>query len=244
MASPQLEDGHTRLANELLDRLVQLHLSPNQWQILFFVIRKTYGYRKKVDYITNTQIAQSTGIHKAHVSRAMSNLVGRQILTKEGRLIGLQKDYENWLKLPEQVTKVTQTGNNSDTEKLPIPQQKLPDTQPKLPKMVKKVTSPLVTQKKKETIQKKLYKRNYGEFKNVLLTDEEYQWLKDKLQDRTNEYIERLSGYLESTGKDKYKSHYATILNWYRRDKEQSGKAKGRGLPKRDDYTEIEYDDD
>jgi len=80
-------------------------------------------------------------------------------------------------------------------------------------------------------VNKESNQRKYGEFQNVLLTNEEHQWLKDKLQDKTDEYIERLSGYLESTGKDKYKSHYATILNWQRRDKE-SGKAKGRGLPK------------
>ena len=101
-----------------------------------------------------------TGIHKAHVSRAMSNLVSRKILTREGKMVGLQKDYEAWLELPELVTKVTQTGNNLTPEKLPVSQQKLPERQPKLPKMVKKVTSPRVTQKKKETIQKKLYKRN------------------------------------------------------------------------------------
>ena len=196
MANPQLEDGHTRIANELLDKLVQLHLSPNQWQILFFVIRKTYGYRKKVDYITNTQIVHGTGIHKAHVSRAMSNLVGRKILTRNGKLIGLQKDYEGWQELPELVTKVT---------------------------------SSLVTQKKKETIQKKLYKRNYGEFQNVLLTNEEYQKLKDQFGNAANGLIEKLSIYIASRGK-RYQSHYATILNWQRRDKD--GKAKNRGLPK------------
>lgn len=240
MANPQLEDGHTRIANELLDKLIRLHLSPNQWQILFFVIRKTYGYRKKVDYISNTQIVHGTGIHKAHVSRAMSNLVGRKVLIREGKLVGLQKDYESWLELPELVTKVTQTGNNSPPKKLPVLQQKLP-------KRTSKVTSALVTQKKKENIQKKekkIYKRKYGEFQNVLLTDEEYQWLKEKLQDKTDEYIERLSAYLESTGKDKYKSHYATILNWYRRDKEKGEKSKSRRLPNKEEYEPTpEYND-
>ena len=56
----------------------------------------------------------------------------------------------------------------------------------------------------------------YGEFRNVCLTAEEYQ----KLSTRLNGFekrIEDLSTYIESTGK-KYKSHYATILAWARKD--------------------------
>ena len=62
----------------------------------------------------------------------------------------------------------------------------------------------------------KYIKRKYGLFENVLLTDEEYQKLKDKFTDYENK-IENLSSYIASKG-DKYKSHYATILNWSRKD--------------------------
>ncbi len=61
-------------------------------------------------------------------------------------------------------------------------------------------------------------KKIYGEFKNVLLTEDEYIKLKTKFKDIA-EKIESLSAYIESKGA-KYKSHYATILNWDRRDKE------------------------
>ena len=62
----------------------------------------------------------------------------------------------------------------------------------------------------------KVVKHKYGEYKNVLLTDEEMQKLKTEYSD-LGERIERLSSYMASTGK-KYKSHYATIRNWARRD--------------------------
>jgi len=62
----------------------------------------------------------------------------------------------------------------------------------------------------------KLNKNKYGEFQNVLLTDEEYEKIKDKL-----DIVEELSGYIASTGK-RYSSHYATILNWARRKTTQS----------------------
>ena len=60
-------------------------------------------------------------------------------------------------------------------------------------------------------------KKKYGEFENVLLTDDEYKKLQEKFPRDYDIRIERISGYLESTGK-KYKSHYATILNWARKD--------------------------
>jgi len=54
----------------------------------------------------------------------------------------------------------------------------------------------------------------YGEFKNVKLSKTEYEKLVDKLTlQKTQELIENLSQYIASKGK-KYKSHYATILQW------------------------------
>lgn len=65
----------------------------------------------------------------------------------------------------------------------------------------------------------KYIKRKYGSFENVELTDEEYQKLKDQFQDYESK-IEALSSYIASKGV-KYKSHYATILNWSRKDQEK-----------------------
>jgi len=71
--------------------------------------------------------------------------------------------------------------------------------------------------KNNKEIKEKYIKRKYGSFNNVSLTDEEYQKLKDKFKDYEDK-IENLSGYIASKG-DKYKSHYATILNWARKEK-------------------------
>lgn len=62
---------------------------------------------------------------------------------------------------------------------------------------------------------KEINKERYGEFKNVLLTPEEYAKLE---KSNLLTYIDKLSSYIASKGK-KYKSHYATILNWSRDDK-------------------------
>lgn len=76
-------------------------------------------------------------------------------------------------------------------------------------------------------------KREYGEFKNVLLTDDEYKKLEGI---NALSQIENLSRYIASTGK-RYKSHYATILNWDRRDKQKQEEDKYKGMS----YREREY---
>lgn len=50
------------------------------------------------------------------------------------------------------------------------------------------------------------------------MTDKELEKLKVEYADY-EERIERLSSYVASTGK-RYKSHYATIKNWARKDSE------------------------
>ena len=70
----------------------------------------------------------------------------------------------------------------------------------------------------------KSVRHKYGEYQNVLLTDEDLEKLKDEFPD-WEARVERLSSYIASTGKS-YKNHLATIRNWARRDqqeKKQSG---------------------
>lgn len=59
----------------------------------------------------------------------------------------------------------------------------------------------------------------YGEFKNVALSEEELEKLKVRFPYDWQERVDRLSEYMKSKGK-RYKSHYATILQWGRKDKD------------------------
>ena len=68
------------------------------------------------------------------------------------------------------------------------------------------------------TVPKENKQKKYGEFQNVLLSDEEHGKLLIRFGElETQERIERLSAGISSKGY-KYKSHYATILNWARND--------------------------
>lgn len=67
--------------------------------------------------------------------------------------------------------------------------------------------------------------KSYGENKNVILSDEEYERLTERMGvSKRSEYIEKLSEYMASTGK-KYQSHYATICSWFRQDGGQKSNA-------------------
>ena len=68
----------------------------------------------------------------------------------------------------------------------------------------------------------------YGRYKNVILTDTELSELKAELPDKWEYYIDRLSGYIASTGR-KYKNHAATIRRWAADDTAKA--APKRGIP-------------
>ena len=85
----------------------------------------------------------------------------------------------------------------------------------------KEIEKEIEKEKEKNIASPKPKKHKYGEYNNVLLTDEELEKLKTEYSD-WEERIERLSSYVASTGKS-YKSHYATIRNWARKDKEKGG---------------------
>ncbi|HGV4068329.1 TPA: replisome organizer [Enterococcus faecium] len=63
-------------------------------------------------------------------------------------------------------------------------------------------------------------RHKYGEYKNVLLSDEQMEKLKIEFPNDYQERIERLSEYCESSGKT-YKNYLATIRSWARKEKSE-----------------------
>ena len=68
-------------------------------------------------------------------------------------------------------------------------------------------------------------RHKYGQYSNVLLSDEELDKLKTEFPDDWEERIERLSEYIASKGA-KYKSHLATIRAWSRKEGKPGGKGR------------------
>ena len=95
-----LDDGYTRIANELLEAVMHAGLSQHQLLVFMAVMRKTYGFNKKSDWVSNEQISVLTGILPHKCSAAKSALVKRGILTQTGRVIGINKAVSEWSSLP------------------------------------------------------------------------------------------------------------------------------------------------
>lgn len=70
--------------------------------------------------------------------------------------------------------------------------------------------------KKKRKKKSDEVRHQYGQYKNVLLSDADFEKLKSEFPD-WEDRIERLSLYMRSNGKS-YADHLATIRNWARKD--------------------------
>lgn len=70
-------------------------------------------------------------------------------------------------------------------------------------------------------------RHKYGEYNNVLLSDEDMTKLQNEFPD-WQERIERLSSYIASKGVS-YKNHLATIRNWARKDKADAKPKQSKG---------------
>lgn len=113
-----VEDGYTRIANELLEAILIYPFTARQQKIIFAIIRKTYGFQRKTDKISLTQIATITGIQRKKVPAEIERLVQLNIITRDKseyiNTLGLNKNYAEWAKIvPNLVTTQTspQTGD-------------------------------------------------------------------------------------------------------------------------------------
>lgn len=79
-----------------------------------------------------------------------------------------------------------------------------------------------------------------GTFQNVFLTDEDISDLQIKLNVQLDNYIERLSAYIKSTGKT-YKDHKATILSWFYKDQGRSKDVRTSNVPTWEEYDKGEH---
>ena len=101
MASPQLENGYTAIANELLEAIIAAPVSGGQVRLLLHVMRATYGWKRPTERISAAEFARATGLHPKVVAREVRDLAARGYLltlAEEGRTTSyrIQKDYHRW----------------------------------------------------------------------------------------------------------------------------------------------------
>lgn len=92
----ELDDGYTRIANELLESIASADLTARQLKLMLAYIRKTYGFNKKSDRIADEQIAQLTGLSRQNVNKAKNELLAMNCLFLDGSKIGVNKEVSAW----------------------------------------------------------------------------------------------------------------------------------------------------
>lgn len=99
--NPQLEDGYTRIAHELLEIMAKTKLSPTQYRIIFAVWRYTYGFGRKSHHLSLSFLAQATGCDRRSLQREVKRLLDWKILIeysskRQARKIGFNKRFNQW----------------------------------------------------------------------------------------------------------------------------------------------------
>lgn len=101
---PQLEDGYVRVANELFDAVLAFPFSLKQQRVVLAVIRKTYGYGKKTDDMSASQIGTLCGMSRNHVTETLNELASMGVITKRqgeyGSIVGINKRHREWASKP------------------------------------------------------------------------------------------------------------------------------------------------
>ncbi|MBU1862358.1 MAG: replication protein [Candidatus Omnitrophica bacterium] len=108
MINPQKENGYTAIANELLEAMCRVScFGSSQGQVLLAILRKTYGWNKKEDLISISQLQDMTRLSRRTVIYALQNLEAKKIITitrsrdsnkrNETNRIAFNKKYDMWV---------------------------------------------------------------------------------------------------------------------------------------------------
>ena len=117
MANPQKENGYVPIATEIIRAMQKTHWTEYEMRVLFCIFEKTYGWHKKEDWISLSQLSKMTGILSNHIARTITKLKKRNIITKNKGKLKFNKDYEQWDRgvpnevLPNEVGGSTQRGS-------------------------------------------------------------------------------------------------------------------------------------
>ncbi|WP_264737283.1 replication protein [Cytobacillus firmus] len=106
MASPQTDNGFTRIANEILENITKVNLNGTQLRMIMVLWRYTYGFRRKEHEIPLSLFAEKVNTTKGHVDRELTALIDRKIINvvgigpRRGRILSFNKNYEEWSDRP------------------------------------------------------------------------------------------------------------------------------------------------
>jgi phage replication O-like protein O len=102
LADVQLENGYTKIANEILERMALTKLSPIQYRLIFVIWRYTYGFNRKEHTFSLSFLSEATKYDQRQLQRELAKLEQRRIIVQKvqsgkPRIISFNKNYDEWL---------------------------------------------------------------------------------------------------------------------------------------------------
>ena len=102
----QIDNGnYTRIHNRTLEELAKIKLSGYETRIIFALWRKTYGWRKKEDFIPFKQFEEITKLPKSEISRTLTRLKKRNLVVEtynsNRRIYRFNKHFTTWKRVVE-----------------------------------------------------------------------------------------------------------------------------------------------
>ena len=83
----KVPDDSTPVINEIIEALACTRLTQYEFNIIFAIIRKTYGWDKKMDWVSLSQLSEITKIPSRHCCRTIKSLLVKNIIIKKDKNI-------------------------------------------------------------------------------------------------------------------------------------------------------------
>lgn len=100
------EKEYILITNEFVEAMSRQYLRPNETKVLLHIVRKTWGWRKKSDFIALRQFEKELGISKDIACRALSRLKRRGIVDQlANKTYAIQTDISLWRDEPKKSRK-------------------------------------------------------------------------------------------------------------------------------------------
>ncbi|EJW2020631.1 TPA: replication protein [Salmonella enterica subsp. enterica serovar Enteritidis] len=91
-----LDDGYARLSNMLLEAYSGADLTKRHFKVLLAILRKTYGWNKPMDRISDSQLSEITKLPVKRCNEAKLELVRMNVIKQQGGMFGPNKNISEW----------------------------------------------------------------------------------------------------------------------------------------------------
>lgn len=104
MSTPQLEDGYTKIANEILEVISKAKFNGTQFKIVMAIWRYTYGFNKKEGSFSINFLSEATATNRDQIKRELSNLINKKVILEvkkadfnSARILSFNKNFSEWV---------------------------------------------------------------------------------------------------------------------------------------------------